>query len=103
MKFANHYGYSDITPYEVIKENTPKKLTIRSMNSDLDPNWKPEHFVGGFRSNVANNQTQKWIITSRENGVIFAIRLHKDGTWKDSVGNKYRVENTPKRFYDYNF
>ena len=101
--YANRYGYTDVEPHEIIKQNTLRKMTIRTMNSDLDLNWVPEVHPGGFCANISNQNKQKWIITPRENGAVYTIRLHKDGIWKDSYGNKYNISEYPVRFYDYNF
>lgn len=94
-------GYSDKTPFEVVKVISDKTLEVRRMNAVQDPDWKPDFHVGGFMGNTANNHEQKWIITSNPNEETVRIRLGKKG-WKDAHKNKYSVGKAEK-FFDYNF
>lgn len=94
-------GYSDRTPFEVVKVVSDKTLEVRRMDAAPDLNWKPDFHVGGFMGHTANNHEQKWIITSNPNGEVVRIRLGKKG-WKDADGNKYSVGQSVK-FFDYNF
>lgn len=48
MKYANHIGWTDITPHEVTRKCTERKMMIRSMNAEINPNWKREFIPGGF-------------------------------------------------------
>ncbi len=102
-KFANHHSYSDVHPYEVIREVSEKCLEVRQMKSEKDPNFVPDIDVGGFVGHVSNNHEQTWIIESDPTRPIVRIRLHKTGKWKDKHGNTYYLSDKPKRFYDYNF
>lgn len=103
-KFANHVGYSDVHPYEVINASTSGKvLTVRSMAAVRDPDWKPEMVAGGFAGHCTNQNAQQWIITPDPKGIVVKIRLHKDGRWYDSHKARYALSNTPRKFYDYNF
>jgi len=102
-KFANHIGWSDVNPYEIVRVVTDKTIEIKAMKSEKDPTWLPDWVVGGFSGVCTNQQSQKWIITSDENAVIFKIRLHKSGAWKDKHGAKYKLGNEPMKFYDFNF
>lgn len=99
---ANQMGYTDVNPFEIVKKNTTRKLTIREMKCelvDMDKSFIP----GGFLGNFINQETQKWAITTNEEGSIREIRLNKKGEWKDPLGNKYFIDNHPVKFYDYNF
>jgi hypothetical protein len=102
-KFANRCGYTDVNPNEIIKKNTAKKFTIRSMNAELSADWKPETIIGGFLGNTINNHDQQYTYSSDENGTVREIRMHKNGQWKDIYGNRYDVSTAPIKFYDYNF
>ena len=93
--YANRIGFSDVTPFEVI-ERTGKTLTVREMNAEIDPTWKPEFVQGGFCAHCINNSSQRWIITSDITRSERKIRLHKDGKWKDNVGNNYWWEKMPQ-------
>lgn len=101
--YANKIGYSDVTPFEVVKACTVKKLIIREMETIIDETWKPDFHPGGFVGHVANNRDQKWIIKPLISGATVEIRQHKNGEWKDKYGNRYNLSNKPVKFYDYNF
>ena len=103
LPYANHHGYTDVSPCEVVRVVSDKCLEIRRMDSERDPNWKPEMVVGGFCAHTVNNHEQKWIITSNQEYKSFKIRLQKNGAWKDKYGDTYHLNKEPRRFYDYNF
>jgi len=100
--YANFHGYSDVKPFEVIKQVSDKTLDIREMKAERDPSWKMDFVQGGFFGTVVNQSDQKWIITSDPAGRIVRIRLGKRG-WKDRHGGRYDLSDTPHKFYDYNF
>lgn len=102
MKYANHYGYSDVNPYEVVRVISDKTIEIREMNAERDPEWKPEFVVGGFSAHCLNQGDQEWIITRDETAPVIRIRLGKNG-WKDAHGRKFKLSDEPVKFYDYNF
>jgi hypothetical protein len=102
-KYANHYGYSDVNPFEVVKVVSDKTVEVREMDSELDPTWKPEWVVGGFAGQCVNQQTQRWNITSNPAYKTLRLRLSKNGYWKSADGRKFQLEDKPVRFYDYNF
>tara|TARA_R100000808_G_C2154113_1_gene164851 strand:+ start:354 stop:722 length:369 start_codon:yes stop_codon:yes gene_type:complete len=98
--YCNQFGYSDAHPYEIIKvSDSGKTLTIRSMESKLDPTWKPEMVAGGYSAHCVNNNSQKWIIKSDAKGYTLKVRLGKKGYSKGT----FRVGLNPIRHYDYNF
>lgn len=102
MKYANHHGYSDVTPYEVVKHVSNQTIEIREMDAEKDPSWVPDWHVGGFAGHCSNQHEQKWFIKSNETNPVVRIRLGKQG-WKDKHGRKFDLSNEPVRFYDYNF
>lgn len=102
MNYANHYGYSDVNPFEVVKVISDKTIEVREMDSEKDPSWVPNWHVGGFTGHCSNQQEQKWFIKSNAENPVVRIRLGKQG-WKDKHGRKFRLSEQPVRFYDYNF
>jgi hypothetical protein len=103
MNYANHIGYSDINPFEIVRRVSDKTLEIRSMSYEQDPSWKPNFVAGGFSGTVVNQNEQRWIIKSCEKATPFKIRLSKNRGWRDAGGNRYRLSDKPVKFYDYNF
>ena len=75
---------------------------IRAMEAELDPEWKPEMHVGGFSAHCSNQREQRYTYKSTDQ-VPRPIRLHKDGQWRDTGGNRYGMSDQPYKFYDYNF
>jgi hypothetical protein len=102
MNYANHIGYSDINPYEVVRIVSDKCLEIREMNAERDRSVKLDFVPGGFSAHCRNQNDQEWIITSDESAKVFKIRLGKNG-WKDKHGHRYSLGDKPVKFYDYNF
>jgi len=115
-KFANYLGYTDINPYEVVRVVSDKCVEIRAMDAEKIK-WDMKIYQGGFSHHVANQDDQKWNITSNEANPIVRIRLNKSGNtydretksykpcydWKDKYGARYSLSNKPIKFYDYNF
>lgn len=102
MKYANQVGYSDITPYEIVRVVSDKTLEIREMNAERDKSVELQFHVGGFAAHCSNQRDQKWFITSDDTNPIIRIRLGKNG-WKSAHGSKFQLSDTPVKFYDYNF
>lgn len=101
-KFANQTGYSDITPYEIVRVISEKTIEIRRMKAELNPEWKPEIIPGGFAGTCVNQNSQKWIITSDETARVERARLRKDGDFHSAMG-RHVLGEKPVRYYDYNF
>ena len=102
MKYANHYGYTDVNPYEVVNKISDKTLEIRPMDCKELP-WKKDFHLGGFFGHTSNQEDQKWEISSNKNHNTIRIRLRKNGEWKDKYNGRYRLSEEPIKFYDYNF
>lgn len=100
-KYANHYGYSDVNPYEVVRVISDKTIEIREMDAERDKNVKPSFDIGGFSAHSDNNQA--WFITSNESNPVIRIRLSKKKGWVDKYGRKFGLADQPRKFYDYNF
>jgi hypothetical protein len=102
MNYANHIGYSDVNPYEIVRRVSDKTLEIREMKAERDPTYTPDFVPGGFCGTVVNQREQRWTITSDPISRVVRIRLGKKG-WKDSGGNRYQLSDKPVKFYDFNF
>jgi len=98
---ANHYGYSDVNPYEIVRRISDKTIEVRRMDAVRDPSWKRDFIPGGFFGHTANNHSQKWIITSNPSNEVIRIRLTKSG-WRNK-GDRFCLSMTPVHFYDFNF
>lgn len=103
FSFANHIGYSDVNPHEIVRWVSDKTIEIREMKAERDPSYKPEMVVGGFSAMCVNQNDQKWIITSSLKAHVFRIRLRKNGHWYDAHGGRYVLAVKPVKYYDFNF
>lgn len=102
--YANLIGYSDVTPFEVVRTATATKMEIREMSAERAEPAQPLHWeLGGFAGCCTNQFAQRWTITPDTSAHTFAIRQHKDGQWRDTAGQRYAISDTPRRFYDLNF
>lgn len=104
MTYANHIGYSDITPFEIVRTVSEKCLEIREMKAvRSNPENKLGFAPGGFFGHCANQDEQEWTITSDPERPVKRIRLNVKGQWKDKYGNRYSLSWKPRKFHDYNF
>lgn len=103
MNYANHYGYSDVTPYEVVRVISDKTIEIREMDAERDESVKLQWDVGGFCGHCVNQHEQKWNITRNESNPVVRIRLSAKKGWQDKHGRRFGLSEEPVRFYDYNF
>ena len=102
MNYANHIGYSDINPFEIVRRVSEITIEIREMKCERDPSVKLEFIPGGFSAICINDRDQEWFITSDETAPVTRIRLGKNG-WKDKYGRRYALANEPVKYYDHNF
>ena len=101
MTYANHFGYSDITPFEVVRVVSGRTLEVRPMKTERGQ-WAQEWAIGGFVGRVVNQRDQQWTIVPDETAPIERIRLNKRGEWRNERG-RFELSATPIKFYDYNF
>lgn len=102
MKYANHYSWTDINPYEVVKVISEKTIEIREMDAEKDDSVKMEFVQGGFSFICTNDRDQKWHIKPNQNNRVIRIRFGKKG-WKSSDGKRFKLSDQPIKYYDYNF
>ncbi len=102
MKYANQYGWSDVTPFEVVRVVSDKCMEVREMDAERDESVKLEWVVGGFAGVCTNQRDQKWFIKSNPDNAVLRIRLGKKG-WRSADGRRFDIDDQPIRFYDYNF
>jgi hypothetical protein len=100
---ANHIGYSDVNPYEIVRFVSDKCIEIRAMNAEHAPDWKPDFVAGGFSAVCTNNGRQHWVCTSNPDAPIIRIRLSKNKGWRCASKASYRLSHEPIKHYDYNF
>jgi hypothetical protein len=101
-KFANHIGYSDINPYEIVKVISDKTLEVRPMDCQRDTSVKMNFEIGGFSCFCSNIQDQKWFIKSDPEARVIRIRKRKDGFFYYK-SFRFTLSDKPRKFYDYNF
>ena len=99
--YANHIGWTDVNPYEIVKVISDKTIEIRAMDAKKLP-WKAEWVEGGFAGHCTNQRDQKWDIVSNDDVPTVRARLRKDGYYHSSHG-KHLLGESPRKFYDYNF
>jgi hypothetical protein len=100
--YANHIGWTDVNPYEIVKVISNKTIEIRAMDATRDESWKPEFVSGGYAGHCVNQSNQKWDIISDDDIPVIRARLRKDGYYH-SVHGKHLLGENPRKFYDYNF
>lgn len=102
MNYANHRGYTDITPYEIVRWVSPKTIEIRGVGVELDPAWKPEFVGRGYSGICTNQQAQQWKYYKDSEAKTFRARLNKKGEWRSALGLHILCDK-PVKYYDYNY
>lgn len=100
--YANHYGYSDVNPFEVVRVISDKTIEVRKMHAERDESVQLQWHAGGFAGHCSNQRDQRWVITSDPEGSVVRLRLTKRG-WQDKHGRRFGLNDQPVKFYDYNF
>ena len=103
MNYANHIGWSDVNPFEIVRRISDKTIEIREMDAVRDESVKLEFHVGGFAAHCSNQRDQKWFITSNPENPVIRIRLSEKKGWQDKHGRRFKLSEKPVAFYDYNF
>jgi len=102
MKYANLIGYSDVTPYEVVRVISEKTIELREMDAELLVGQKPDFTAGGFVGHCTNQRSLRYDIKSNPTNRVIRARLRKSGGFHSEMG-KHILSDKPVRFYDYNF
>ena len=102
-QYANHYGYSDVNPFEVVRVISDKTIEVREMDAERDESVQLEFIPGGFSAHCVNQRDQKWDIKSNPANPVIRIRLSAKKGWQDKYGRRFRLSDQPIKFYDYNF
>lgn len=101
-KFANHYGYSDVNPYEVIRKVSDQTVEIREMETKQIV--FPSNFQsGGFSAHCVDNHNQDYEYISDDKFPIKRIRWSKAKNNWYHHGMLFLMEVGPYKHYDYNF
>jgi hypothetical protein len=101
-RFANQAGYSDVTPFEIIRVVSSKTIEIREMTAESDQSAVLDFHLGGFSAHCSNQNQQKWSITSNAAAPVIRARLRGDGFFHSGRGRHF-ISDSACRFYDYNF
>lgn len=101
LRYANYYGFSDVTPFEIVRVVSGKTLEIRQMKAERGQ-WSPEWVIGGFVGRIVNQRDQQWTIAPDETAPVERIRRNKKGEWRNARGI-FHLDSAPVKFYDYNF
>lgn len=101
--FANHHGWTDVYPCEVVRKISDTTVEIRGMKCTKKP-WKQEWIAGGFFAHCPNQHQQEWEIEPDLEAPVTRIRWSKaKNRWQDKHGSRYIMASKPRKFYDYNF
>ena len=106
--YANHHGWSDVHPYEIIRVVSDKTLEIRALDVS-DNKIKMDFIPGGFSAHCANQHQQEYDYSSNTDNPVTRIRLNRasqycpDKVWKSKTGARFAISEHPCKFYDYNF
>lgn len=103
-KYANHYGWTDVNPYEVVKTISPICVEIRAMKT-VQTAFPKEFYAGGFVGHFADNRGgQKYEYFSDPEAKVFRIRWsNAKNSWYAPNGMRFGMADAPHKFYDYNF
>ena len=99
-KYFNRILYTDVIPFEVVREISAKTIDIREMTTSV-VNPATLLGIGGFAASFANDETYNY--ESNESHPVVRIRLHSDGWWRCNKGNRYKPSDRPLKVYDRNF
>lgn len=105
QRYANRFSENDIHPFEVVDYLKDDEVMIREMIAERNPGWKPRKIMDVCENN--NDQFDGslvppvWDLRSNTDAPVFRIRSTEKG-WKDSYGNKYRIEPNPVKYHNFN-
>lgn len=101
-KYCNHYMYTDVEPYEVVRVISEQTVEVRPMKTTLTRAPKEFH-RGGFLGHFSDNRAQEYEYESLPEADVIRIRWSKANRRWQKGGNKFLMSDNPYKFYDYNF
>ena len=102
MDYANHYGYSDINPYEIIRRVSATTIEIREMVATRVDSSGLGFVQGGFVGHCSRQDEQMYSYAANAAAPIIRMRLRKGSQWH-SIYGRHIISDAPKKFYDFNF
>lgn len=102
--YANLSGYTDVTPYEVVKVVSDICVEVRAMKT-VQTKFPKDFHAGGFVGHYADNRGgQEYEYSSDEENEVFRIRWSRaNRQWQKGKYMRFRMADKPYKFYDYNF
>ena len=102
--YANQSGYSDVTPYEVVRTVSPSCVEVRAMKT-VQTKFPKDFHAGGFSGHYADNRGgQEYDYFPNPEAEIFKIRWSRaNRQWQQGKYIRFRMADKPYKFYDYNF
>ena len=96
-KYVNQVLYSDVNPVgKIIAVRGKSFITIQPVEAS-ENKTKMEVQIGGFAGHTVNNYAQEYDF--HEEREPYEVRISNS-----MLNNRYwRIEDTPRKFYDYNF
>lgn len=100
--YANAYGYTDVTPYRIVRIISDTNIQVQEMKTAIADGWKPAMEAGGFAGHCTNNEAQRWTYEDDPTAPVIRIRKNKNGQWTYK-GTRFLLATKPEKYYDYNF
>ena len=101
--YCNLHCFTDVHPYEVVREVSEKCVEVRPMGHDLVKAPKEFH-PGGFNGHFSDNRAQEhhyWSIKGQPTVRVRWSEAKKQ--WQGLGGQRFVMAAQPRYFYDYNF
>lgn len=101
--YANNHGYSDVSPFEVIRTISPICVEVRAMRT-VQTRFPSDFHAGGFVGHYSDNREgQDYDYFQEPENTVIRIRWSTaKRQWQGSHGRFY-MSDKPYKFYDYNF
>ena len=75
-RYFREIGYSQCYPWVVIRiSESGKTLTLQSVATKSDPEWKPHIIPGGFCGHCDNQNDQTWLYDGLEQKTAYEMEL----------------------------
>lgn len=103
LGYINNFWYSDIRPYEIVRQVTKTKMFIRPMKVNGISLNKMDFVIGGFSAHCTNQGAAVYLIESDPSRSEFPVRWSEvKGAWFYK-GMRFVCQDKPRYFYDFNF